>query len=326
MAYQRRPQHNRIYRFRSGRSRLLRRIVFVCCAAVLAVCVYKVGDYFNDYRRSIQQGNELRAAYMEETPVPATYPPTALPTVAETVSPNVAPLASSTAAAPSTPDPLATLPPLAYPDNPFRNINSRFQKLRRQNSDIVGWVSMGDILSEAVVQRDNTYYLRRDYLGYHNVNGAVFMDEACSLKSRPYTLTLYAHNMKTGAMFGSLRNYENIAFYRNDPFISFDTIYEEGRYVIFSVATISTKAQASNYSGFYRLPDCTNLERSAIIQGLRDLSEIRCPVDVRLDDQLLLLVTCVGDETDRRIVAARRIRDDENEFDLRNLIQSATKR
>ncbi|MCR5565615.1 MAG: hypothetical protein K6F61_02090 [Clostridiales bacterium] len=42
------------------------------------------------------------------------------------------------------------------------------------------------------------------------------------------------------------------------------------------------------------------------------------PVDVRIDDQILLLVTCVDKDTDRRIVAARRIRDGEEEGQFLN--------
>lgn len=57
-----------------------------------------------------------------------------------------------------------------------------------------------------MVQRDNTYYLNRDYLGYHNDNGAIFLDMGCDLTGNPKALILYGHNMKTGAMFGNLRN------------------------------------------------------------------------------------------------------------------------
>ena len=78
-----------------------------------------------------------------------------------------------------------------------------------------------------------------DALGEKNVNGAIFLDAAVTLKSRPYSLVLYGHNMKTGAMFGNLRNYENASFYHKNPFISFDSMYEKGRYVIFAVTNIS---------------------------------------------------------------------------------------
>ena len=37
------------------------------------------------------------------------------------------------------------------------------------------------------------------------------------------------------------------------------------------------------------------------------------------EDQVLLLVTCMGDDSERRVVAARRIRADETETDVREI-------
>ena len=39
------------------------------------------------------------------------------------------------------------------------------------------------------------------------------------------------------------------------------------------------------------------------------------------DDQVLLLVTCVGDDTERRVIAARRLRAHETEADVAYFIQ-----
>lgn len=315
---QRRPRKQlRTYNVDIGRQHRKRKALFIASTVLLAVCLWQLGSYAFDYARSRQQAAELRALYASVTdqPTPVTKAPAitdALPMTskpAETEAP-------SAATAEPTRSPLATMEPQAYPLNPYKIISDRFTKLRRQNSDIIGYLQLGDQLQEAVVQRDNTYYLRRDYKGYHNTNGAIFLDETCSLSTRPHTLILYGHNMKTGAMFGSLRNYENITYYHNSPFITFDTMYEEGRYVIFAVGVVSLNAQSRHYAGFYRLPTCTILERETIIQELRNISKHTCTVDVNVDDQLLLLVTCVDDESDRRIVAARRIRDDETEAKL----------
>ena len=100
-----------------------------------------------------------------------------------------------------------------WPNNPSMTVSPTLKKLQRQNKDIVGWLSIPDQLSQAVVQRDNTYYLRRDYLGYHNANGALFLEESISLKTRPDTYIIFGHNMKTGDMFGTLRLYEDVGYY-----------------------------------------------------------------------------------------------------------------
>ena len=330
----RRPRKKlRTYRFRMSSARRCRSLFLVVSAVVLVVCVWKLVSYAGDYVRSARISAELRKIYEENLPTealptevllteapPATDTPYVVMAYAET------PMAQPVETPVPTIDPLATPEPKPYPLNPYKVISERFRKLRRQNEDIVGWLTLGELLSEAVVQRDNSYYLRRDYRGYHNINGAIFLDEDCGLSTRPHTMILYGHNMKTGAMFGCLRNYENLIYYHNSPFVTFDTMYEDGRYVIFSVAEVSLDARSRVFSGFYRLTYCTNMERAAIIDELCRLSKHTCTVDVNADDQILLLVTCVGDDTDRRVVAARRVRDDESEDQLFRQVQSSRSR
>ena len=311
--------------------------VFVLSALLLGLCLFKLLSYAFDYVRSQRVSAELRRAYMDDigdgtaldiSGIYADAPldldslyaeaPTAQEGETEWATDAAVPEAATVVAVgPAQIEAAdAPLPAIPYPLNPNRTINSRFQKIRRQNNEIIGWLTLGDLLSEAVVQRDNSYYLRRDYQGYHNVNGAIFLEEHVDLSTRPYTLTLYGHNMKTGAMFGCLRNYEDIGYYRKSPFITFDTIYEEGRYVIFSIAEVSLDSRYGNYNGFFRLNTCSTAERKEIIDGLFRFSKYVCPIDVSVDDQLLLLVTCVGDDSERRVVAARRFRDGETEGGL----------
>ena len=49
-------------------------------------------------------------------------------------------------------------------------------------------------------------------------------------------------------------------------------------------------------------------------------------VDVRPEDQLLLLVTCVDADEERRVVAARRVRDGETEAELKKLVERSWKK
>ena len=46
---------------------------------------------------------------------------------------------------------------------------------------------------------------------------------------------------------------------------------------------------------------------------------------VEYDDQLLLLVTCVDNDDERRVVAARRVRDGENEKELKKVVERSRK-
>lgn len=297
-------------------------IVTLLLACVMLFSAGQLISYSVDYFAAQHASDELRELYHEETQAPTNVPadtpaPTDRPTPTPTQKPDAAP--SPTAS------PAARLSAMRYPGNPYAAISATFTKLRRQNADIVAWLTIPTLLDEAVVLRDNSYYLKRDYRGYHNVNGSIFLDESTDLSTRPYTLMVYGHNMKTGAMFGCLRNYETLSFYQKNPFITFNTMYEDGQYVIFSIAQLSLNAKDSNYLSFSQLNSDSIAWRKEAIDTLLSRSAFYTSLDVQPEDQLLLLITCVEDDEERRIVAARRLRDGETTESVQHIINRARK-
>jgi len=285
----------------------------------------KLIGYGVDLLSSRRTAEDLREVYYADPtfePIPVTDAPTLTPSPTTEETPAVTP----TPTAAPTPSPIPRLPSVSYPNNPKLTVSSRFKALRKESKYIVGWLTIQRMLDEAVMQRDNVFYMDHDALGNQNVNGALFLDSGISLKERPYTYIIYGHNMKSGAMFGSLRNYENSTFYHNDPFITFGTMYETGRYVIFAVGSVSTEEWGRNYVDFYALRSTNIPDRQASIDALINASVHTCTVDVQPEDQLLVLVTCVEKDEDRRVVVARRIRDGEDETELKKLVQKSRKR
>lgn len=311
-----RPRNRRRSRHRVRWGRL---IAVLAGLAVAGFGLVKLIGYGVDWMASRQTVQELRAVYYAE-PTPASIAATDAPTAAP------APSAAPTSAPVPTQSAIPRLPAAAYPDNPKAEISSRFRKLRKESKYIVGWLKMDTLMDEPVVQRDNVYYLNHDAKGRENVNGALFLDSGIPLKSRPYTCIIYGHNMKSGAMFGSLRNYENRAYYHNAPFITFDTMYEEGRYVIFAVGSVSTEEWSRHYVDFYALKSADIAGRQKAIDALISASVHTCTIDVQPEDQLLVLVTCVDKDEERRVVAARRIRDGEDEKELKKQVEKSRKR
>ncbi len=306
-------------------------IMWIIESLLIVAFLFSVGsliNYGSSYVASKRASDELRMAYHEQRQEEQSM--TNQPSATPDISPTPSPFFTATPEALQTP--LATATPaewlaaMSYPGNAYPIISSRFQKIRRQNEDIIGWLTIEEIVDEAVVQRDNSYYLKRDYRGYHNVNGAIFLDESTDLRTRPYTLMLYGHNMKTGLMFGGLRNYENLTFYKNNPFITFDTMYEDGRYVVFSVAQVSTKSSNWRYMNWsWLLSSSVSLRRKAM-NTLFQFSVYGKYIDVKPEDQILLLITCVDEEDERRVIAARRIRPDETEEELLKLVKKTRKK
>ena len=67
-------------------------------------------------------------------------------------------------------------------------------------------------------------------------------------------------------------------------------------------------------------------EREKAISAIISNSVYTSTIDVQPEDQLLLLVTCVGNDLERRIVAARCIRPGEDEGELKRMIEKSTLR
>ena len=299
------------------KKRWVRRAVLLLSALLAVYGGVRLILYYSEFRASQRTSGELREAY--ETVAPAEGAARAsLPegTAAPAETPEAAvtevPVTEAPAAAEPAGDLLEQTP---YPGNPGLKVNSRFTKLRKKSGYIIGWIQMDD-LDEAVVLKDNTFFLNHDARGNRNSNGAIFLDEGVSLLTRPRTITLYGHNMKSGAMFGNLRKYEDPAYCAKHRVFAFDTLYEDGKYAVFAVARIRLTYGTARYVDLNGLQ---SLSRSARQEGLDQLEAVSGSagvLDVNPEDQLLLLVTCVGDDQERLVVAARRLRDGETENSL----------
>lgn len=205
--------------------------------------------------------------------------------------------------------------PVQYPDNPELKISDRFRAMRKKSQYIVGWLSF-DETDEAVVQKDNTFFLNHDATGRKNSNGAIFLDSEIRLTNRPYTLILYGHNMKSGNMFGKLKKFKESTYFFRHRIITFDSLYEEGQYAVFAVLEVDTVPGTWQWFDLWSLAADRIGEREKAIRTLEKRSAVSSSLDVRADDQILLLVTCLDGDTERLIVAARRLRDGETADNL----------
>lgn len=306
---------------RSRKQRNIRLLVFgALCALLLCFNVVSLLRYFGDAGRSASQNRMFQELYHGGGE--STLPPLSAASFHE---PAMRRFSVPLPAPSETPPPAASVGPeeAPWPGNPALAVSPALQKLRRTNGDIVGWLSIPGMLDQPVVQRDNSYYLARDYLGLHNANGALFLEEHISLQSRPDTYLIFGHNMKTGEMFGNLRLYQDVSYYRRNLLMDFNVLYEDGKYAVFAIADVDIVNGLSRYVPFMELGSMTKADREKCIGRLRDYSLIRTPVQVTAEDQLLILVTCEGSEDSRRVVAARRLRPDETAESMIALAQHA---
>ncbi len=293
------------------------RIVLLCLSCLLiAYGAFRLIAYGIDWVSSRRTAQQLREIAAETEPAEEAVPGTDTPEPAVTPSPVPAETASAvTAGTPEEEKPALSdeLPAVNYPGG--LQIVPRIRNLRKKSEYIMGWLTMDD-LDEPVALKDNTFFLNHDAMGSRNGNGSLFMDEDTKLLTRPYTVLIYGHNMKTGAMFGNLKKYEQSAYCNRHRILRFDTLYEEGQYAIFSVATIRLTPGTVGYLSLEDLQSSVRNTRQNALSALSSLSVSSSILDVNEEDQLLLLITCVGDDDQRLVVAARRLREKETPENL----------
>lgn len=307
-------------RKRRGAARLA---LLVCCLGVFALCAVKLTSYFIDIAASKSSTASLKTVYDSSDATEAAAAATSKPEATDAT----AAAASSTPSMRLTPaQPTATpddgeLWQDYYPSNPRLIISSRFLDLIEKNKDIVGWLTIEGLIDEPVMQRDNEYYLTHTSGGKRSVTGALFLDEDCNLRKADAQLVIHGHNMKEGAMFGSLKKYKvkDASFYKEHPFVTFNTIYEDAQYVIFAVLETDIRIDRHDFLPFWLKPTFSSaVDFDEYIGDVRALSHYDCNVDVRAGDRLLTLATCLGDDDNKRLlVMARRIREGESMLELK---------
>ena len=281
------------------------RIGMAVSALIVAIGIAGIVNYVVQLNRAKQTTQEIREAAdssseleIKDSELQAVEG-TSVPEI--TAVPEVTPVAEKVRAAAADEN---LLGPVEYPDG--LQVNERIRKARKKSQYIMGWLKMDD-LDEPVAQKDNDFFLDHDAAGLHNINGAIFMDENTKLLTRPYTVFLYGHNMKSGAMFGNLRKYRKPEYCQAHRDLSFETLYEEGQYEIFAVTMIRVTPGLSGYLNLWDLDSADRAVRRDAIEQLRKSSLYYSTQKVSEEDQLLLLITCEGDEDQRLVVAAKRV-------------------
>lgn len=194
-----------------------------------------------------------------------------------------------------------------------------FGELCAQNPDTAGRISIaGTPLNHIVVQAENNeYYLRRDFYGNYSKGGTVFLDFRSEIDPRSKSIIVYGHNLGGGseAMFGTLRGYRKLSYYREHPVIRFDTLYENGvSYKIFAVVLLDADKEAYE-AGEFKLVTAFASGESFLeyIETARAHSILDIPVDVAEDDRIISLVTCAYDIDDGRyVILGREVREGES--------------
>ena len=185
-----------------------------------------------------------------------------------------------------------------------------YAELIQQNPEMVGWISIDDTgINYPVVQKDNTYYLTHGFDQSNNTNGSIFMDERCSIVSPTINTIIYGHNMKSGMMFGGLKNYLQAGYLESHKYIQFNTIYEKRTYEIVAVCLSEVQYQDEDAYRYYDFITSTSAkDLQDFVENVDSLAVYGNADGLTLQDKLLTLSTCNSYTEDGRLfVVAKQV-------------------
>lgn len=211
-----------------------------------------------------------------------------------------------------------------YADNPLKNIREEFAQLYKENPDTIGRLVIEGMVDEVVVQRNNTYYLTHNARGSFGEAGAVFVDEAYSIKTPPENLLLRGQATAEGKLLYPLLGYQQggVEYVKRGAILRLDTLFEEGQYVVFAVIAASGDPASPQYFNYAGYPTFQSDEQMArYVAAAKQHSLYQIPVEVQPSDRLLTLSTLGnGSEKECLVIMARKLRGGETPQSLNKAI------
>lgn len=181
-----------------------------------------------------------------------------------------------------------------------------FESLRKINTDVIGWIYVEalDGVSYPVVKgKDNEEYLHMTYEKNYNFAGTIFIDYENKPDFSDCNTLVYGHNMKNETMFGQLKNFskDDSAYNKSKYFWIFtpEKIY---RYEIISAYT--TAVDSDTYT-LFKGPGQEFVDYMNKIVSYSDIKTT--PGELSVEDKIVTLSTCTGNESTRYVVQGKRV-------------------
>ncbi len=186
-----------------------------------------------------------------------------------------------------------------------------YKNLLIANKKLIGWVKIDDTNIDYPVMQtsDNEFYQDHNVNREPDKNGAIFMDKDCDVLKPSTNYILYGHHMRSGQMFGKLDLYEDEEYYKDHPYIQFDTIYEKGTYQVMYVFRSRVYKEEDIVFKYYQFIDAASeQEFYSNMEEMAKMSLYDTGVTAQYGDRLLTLSTCDYQEKDGRfVVVAKKV-------------------
>lgn len=180
------------------------------------------------------------------------------------------------------------------------------------NEDMAAWIVIPGTNVDYPVMwtpEDETYYLYRDFEGRDNQNGSLLLDTDSCLDPLTTNLIIHGHNMRSGAMFGNLTDYEDEDFYEEHKQITLYTEECQRNYEVIAVFRSQVYRKTDEVFKFYKFFQAdTQEEFDDFYQNIKELSIYDTGVTAEFGDHFITLSTCVYHvEQGRFVVVAKEV-------------------
>lgn len=199
----------------------------------------------------------------------------------------------------------------------FASLNSddALKELSQKNPDIKGWIKIGGTnINNVVCQgNDDSYYINHNYLGKRSRYGSLFLshNDTFEREGNDHNIVIFGNNMKDSTMFGELKEYRKLSFYKQNPTLNLYYNDKCETYIVFAVFLTSSSTDDDGnlfYPGKSHF--ATEDEFSAWYNEICERSILNTTVSASRNDDLLTLVT-VADDFDgaRLVVMAKKVEE-----------------
>ena len=181
---------------------------------------------------------------------------------------------------------------------PFPDVTIDFDQLLSVNPDIAGWIWIPDTEISYPIMKgiDNYEYLQTSYDYQSTSSGSIFMDYRCSKDFSDINTLIFGHNMRNGSMFGSLKSFEEQAFFEAHRELYIYTPEADYRFKIFSA--YKTEDGSKSYDISFKDKD----ELGEYIKLICENSTIESGIVPTKTDKMIMLSTCSGNVWNARFV------------------------
>lgn len=194
---------------------------------------------------------------------------------------------------------------------------SRFAKLYEQNNDVSGFISIpGTDIAQPVMRAYSSspdFYRSYSFSGAPDERGSLYFDcnNVIEWGSSNYNLVIYGSAPSDGSMFTGLRSYMDKEFLQEHPMINMDTLYEEGKWIVFGVDVVS--GDTVDEFNYHDTEFVAPYSRQIYLYNLYIRSMYYTNTEVLPDDPILTLITDSDVFTGAKLlICARKVREGED--------------